>query len=166
MFKLIFCVFIGLLVVGCASTPEQIEKREQVERNIETILTQASDTGEYGQTKNCLSPSEYRDFRALDDRYLLFEGSHNRLWINKLFARCPDLRHATVLRVKSISSVGRICKMDSFQPGDWFDWPWYRRAPWRWGTSWRGTMMSCSLGTFQAVTPAQVAALEKAIKSR
>ena len=166
MKRTVFWFFCGFLVAGCASTPEQVEQRAQVQKDVEAILTQPSETDEYAETKNCLSANEYRDFRVLDDRYLLFEGRGDRLWVNKLFARCPDLRRATVLRVKSISTMGRICKMDTFQPGDWFDWPWYRRAPWRWGSNWGSGAASCSLGAFQAVTPAQVKALEKALAPR
>ncbi len=156
-------VLLSLLIMGCASTPEETQRREQVERDIEAILAQPSDAGEYAETKRCLRGSEYRDFRALDDRHILFEGSRGRLWINRLTIRCPDLRHATVLKIRSPVSFGRLCRHDTFQAGDWFDWPWYRRSPWRWTASWH-TGVSCSLGDFQAVTREQVQALERTMK--
>ena len=158
-------VVLSLLLIGCASTPEEIQRREQAERDIEAILTQPSEATEYVEKKRCLREVEYRNFRALDDRHILFEGSRGRLWINKLPIRCPDLRHATVLRVRSTPSFGRMCRHDTFQAVDWFDWPWYRRSPWRWTSPWHSGI-SCALGDFRAVTPAQVDALERAIKSK
>jgi hypothetical protein len=107
---------------------------------------------------------EYRNFRALDDRRLLFEGRHDKLWLNTLRMRCPDLRHHNVLVVRSFSA-GRMCDMDSFQARDWFDWPWYRRWPWRWWSDW-GMGSHCLLGKFQPVTGLQVAEIEAVLKSR
>ncbi len=158
-------VLLSLVLIGCASTPEEIERREQADRDIEAILSQPSDAAEYVETKRCLRETEYRNFRVLDDQHILFEGSRGGLWINKLPIRCSDLRHASALRVHSTLSLGRICRHDSFQAGDWFDWPWYRRSPWRWTSNWH-TGMSCSLGDFQAVTAEQVDALERAIQSK
>lgn len=147
---------------GCATSPEVQEQTQATEAKIESILSQPLDAAEYGATKRCLAGNEYRDFRVLDDQRILFDGRRGKLWLNTLRMRCPELRGATVLRVKSISTFGRICDMDSFQPGDWFGWPWYRRWPWSWGSR-SGTGMTCSLGSFQPVTDAQVAAMEVAI---
>ncbi len=158
-------ICLSLFLIGCASTPAEVQRREQAEREIEVILSQPSDAGEYVETKRCLRETEYRDFRALDDRHILFEGRRGRMWINRLPIRCPDLRHATIITVRSTLSLGRMCRHDSFQAGDWFNWPWYRRYPWRWTSPWHSGV-SCSLGDFQAVTPAQVDALERAIKSK
>ena len=165
MRKPIFALMIALLACSCASSPEQTKRRAQAQQDINAILTQTSDASEYTETKRCLSAAEYRSFRALNDQYIVFEGTRDQLWINQLSIRCPDLRNAHVLSIRSISPMGRICKLDSFEPGDWFAWPWYRRSPWRWGAQW-STGASCTLGEFQAVTPAQVVALERAIKER
>lgn len=155
----------ALLCTSCAVSPETQERRQAVEEKIEAILSVALDAEEYGKTQRCLSDHEYRDFRALDDRRILFEGRRGEFWLNTLRMRCSDLEHATVLRVRSISSIGRICEMDTFVAGDWFAWPWYRRWPWHWGTYW-GSGMTCTLGEFQPVTEAQVKAIEDVIESR
>jgi hypothetical protein len=155
----------ALLCMSCASSPEAEDRARSLEEDIDAILSEPLDAAEYGKTQRCLAAQEYRDFRALDEHRILFEGRRGELWFNTLRMRCPDLRHATVLRVQSVSTMGRICDMDTFEAGDWFDWPWYRRSPWRWGARW-GTGMTCSLGKFQPVSATQVAAIEAALKSR
>jgi len=154
-----------LFCAGCAISPEAEDRRRAVEADIEAILSEPLDTERFGTTRRCLAGHEYRSFRAIDDRRVLFESRRGQLWLNTLRVRCLDLRDATVLRVKSISMFGRICEMDSFEAGDWFTWPWYRRWPWHWGASW-STGMTCSLGKFQPVTPDQVDAIEAAIRSK
>ncbi len=149
---------------GCATSPEAQARRETMEQDIAEILSAPLDPTEYGETKRCLSDAESRGFRVLDDRRILFQGSRNRLWLNTLRTRCPDLRYSTMLRVKSVS-WGRICDTDTFYAGDWFDWPWYRRWPWHWGSGW-GTEIPCRLGRFQPVTEGQVAEIEDVLQRR
>lgn len=154
----------ALLVAGCATTPD-IEKRQQeTEADIAEILSVQLDPAEFGETKRCLSDNEYRSFRPLGDRHILFQGRRDKLWINTLRGRCPDLRRGDVLVLRSFSRT-RMCDMDSFQVADWFDWPWYRRWPWHWGGSWT-TGMRCSLGKFQPVTEGQVEEIEALLDSR
>jgi hypothetical protein len=145
------------LVAGCAVSPEVETRRQAIEADIDEILSLPLDPSEYGETKRCLSDMEYRNFRPLDDRHILFEGRRGKLWINTLRGRCSDLRYGDVLIVKQFSG-SRMCDSDRFAVTDWFDWPWYRRWPWHWGT-W-GTGPACVLGKFQPVTPAQVAEIE------
>ncbi|MCB1684364.1 MAG: hypothetical protein KDI31_07760 [Pseudomonadales bacterium] len=152
-----------LACAGCATSPEVQERTRATEEEIESILSQPLEAAEYGETKRCLAGNEYRNFRVLDDQRILFEGRGGKFWLNTLRTRCPDLRFATALRVKSMYSYGRICDMDTFQPTDWFDWPWYRRWPWDWRNR-PGTGMTCSLGKFQPVTGAQVESIEAALR--
>lgn len=158
---LLFCV--ALLFAGCATTPEAEQRRQDVESDIDEILSLQLDPDEYGETKRCLSEHEYRRFRPLGDRHILFEGRKGQLWINTLRGRCSDLRHGDVLVIRSFGTT-RMCDMDSFQVADWFDWPWYRRWPWRWGTTWN-TGMRCSLGKFQPVLEGQVQEIEALLDS-
>ncbi len=162
--RFVFAILAFALVCeGCATSPEVQERTAATEDELESILRQPLDPGEYVEPKRCLSGSDYRGFRVVDDQRILFEGRGGKFWLNTLRTRCPDLRFATVLRVNSIYGFGRICDMDSFQPGDWFEWPWYRRWPWHWGRRW-DMGMTCSLGKFQPVTEAQVEAIEAALK--
>jgi hypothetical protein len=163
-----YAIFIAcgvtLLLAGCAVSPEAESRRQAIEEDIAIILSVQLDPAEFGETKRCLADQEYRSFRALDDRRILFEGRRGKQWINTLRMRCPDLRYGDVLVVRSFSSR-RMCDMDSFQVADWFDWPWYRRWPWYWGGGW-GTGARCSLGKFQPVTEAQVEEIEALLERR
>jgi len=153
----------ALLLAGCASAPDYEARRQAVEADIDEILSVQLDPAEFGDNKRCLSDHEYRSFRPLGDRHILFEGRRDRLWINTLRGRCTDLRRGDVLVLRSFSGT-RMCDMDSFQVADWFDWPWYRRWPWHWGGSWT-TGMRCSLGKFQPVTEGQVEEIEALLDS-
>ena len=154
----------ALLCAACAVNPEAENRRRANEADIADVLSLPLDPAEFGETRRCLSDMDFRNFRALDDRRILFEGRRGRLWLNTLRMPCPDLRHGDVLIVRRISGT-RICDMDTFQVADWFYWPWYRRWPWHWGGNW-GMGMSCSLGKFQPVTAAQIAEIEAILKSR
>lgn len=153
----------ALLLAGCATTPDMAKRRQEVEMDIDEILSVQLDPAEFGDARRCLSDSDYRSFRPLGDRHILFEGRQGKLWINTLRGRCHDLRHGDVLVVRSFSAT-RMCDMDSFQVADWFDWPWYRRWPWHWGGSW-STGMRCSLGKFQPVLQGQVQEIEALLDS-
>ena len=155
---------VSLLVASCATSPEAEQRRIQTQASIAEILSQPLDPAEFGETKRCLSDVEYRSFRALDDRHILFKGSRNRLWINTLRATCPDLRHGDVLIMRQFSA-SRMCDMDSFEVADWFGWPWYRRWPWHWSMNF-GVGMRCTLGKFQPVSQAQVDEIEAILRSR
>ena len=154
----------ALLFVGCATTSDIEKQRQEVAADIDEILSLQLDPAEFGEEKRCLSDREYRSFRPLGDRHILFEGRRDKQWINTLRGRCPDLRRGDVLVVKSFSGT-RMCDMDSFQVADWFDWPWYRRWPWQWGDSWN-TGIRCSLGKFQPVLEGQVEEIEALLQSR
>ena len=144
---------ITLLLVSCAGQPGA-DKRA-VEDDIETILRQPLEKSEYAEAKRCLGERDYDDFRVLDDKRIVFEGRRGELWLNTLRTRCPELRHAMVLRVKSFSSMGRICDMDSFSARDWFGRD-------QWGSR-GGGAGTCSLGSFEPVTAAQVGAIQAAL---
>lgn len=155
---------IALFCSGCATSPEVESRRQATEADIAEILSAPLDPAEFGETKRCLADQEYRSFRALDDRRVVFEGRRGKLWINTLRSRCPDLRHGDILIMRRFSG-SRMCDMDRFEVADWFSLPWYRRLPWYWGGRW-GTGVSCALGKFQPVTAAQVEEIEAVLRSR
>jgi len=152
-----------LFFAGCASSPELERQREAKQADIAEILSVELDPAEFGERKRCLSETEYRSFRPLDDKHLLFVGRGDKLWINTLRTGCMDLRHGDVLIVQSFSAM-RLCDTDRFQATDWFSWPWYTRTPWHSPHHW-GSGPTCVLGTFQPVTKAQVDEIEAIIKS-
>lgn len=153
-----------MLLAGCATSAEVQSRRAAMEADIEEILGLPA-SAELGETKRCLADREYRTFRPLGDKYMLFEGRRGELWINELRTRCPDIRHGHVLVVRSFSH-SRICDTDRFQVSDWFYWPWYQRwRPWHWGADW-GMGVHCTLGKFHPVTEAQVAEVEALLRRR
>ena len=147
---------------ACAVSPEVEAERQAREENIQEILAAPLDPAEFGATKRCLTGNEFRNWYALDDKHIVFEGPRDKLWINTLPHRCPDLEYADTLRIRTIAG-SRICQMDTFYPSEWFEWPWYRRWPWRWGSGW-GTSVRCTLGEFQPVTEEQVAEINALLK--
>lgn len=152
------------LCVGCATSEEWVLEKRDRQARIQEVLSQPLDeTGEV-QSKRCISEHEYRSFRPLGDRHILFSGSRDRYWVNTLRASCPELRHGTIIQVKSFSSR-RICDTDRFMVSDWFDWPWYRRWPWHWGRTW-GSGVSCSFGKFRPATEEQVEEIKAILKPR
>ena len=156
----VVCVSVALFfVAGCATTPEDESRRQAIEADIQDILQLS--LGEGGKPLRCLSETQYRGMRPLDEKHLLFTGTGGKRWINVLRQRCYDLRHGDVLRVRS-TSFSRICDTDRFAVDDWFSWPWYSRAPWHWG-AW-GTGMTCTLGPFYPVTEGQVEEVEAVIR--
>ena len=132
----------ALLCAGCAISPDVESRRQAIEADIDEILSLPLDPAEFGDVKSCLADTQYRNFRPLGDRHILFEGRRNRQWVNTLRGRCRDLRYDGVLVMRSFSST-RMCDADRFQVTDWFAYPWYRRWPWHWG-SW-GTGATCAL---------------------
>jgi len=163
-FTFAFFVFATvLLAAGCATSPEVAERQLLINARIESILSDAASIEQLGGPQRCLSDFDFRSFRALGDRHLLFDGRGEKMWINTLRSRCPDLRHGRVLRVNSTVSVSRMCNLDTFQVDDWFAWPWYRRWPWSWGSGW-STGMTCTLGKFQPISQAQLDAIEEALE--
>lgn len=152
------------IVAGCAVSPETAERRAAIEADINEILSLSVDEDGDSLAQDCLREVDYRSFRALDDRYVLFEGRGDEMWVNKLKTRCLDLDlHAgSLIAVRSFSSL-RICENDSFIVSDWFDYPWYRRWPWHWGSP-VGPGVQCVLGEFVPVSEDQVAEIEAALE--
>lgn len=142
---------------GCASSAPSAEDEAGTQEKLKDILSQPLDAEEYGTPQRCLSSFAYRDFDPIGDRYLLFEGRGDKLWLNELRGRCPGLRRSDALAFEMRGN--RICDLDRFKIADWFLWSRYRRWPWDWLDG-----VPCTLGSFQPVTPEQVEALRAALQ--
>ncbi len=145
-------IAIALLVMcaSCAVSTEEVERREQREAEIgEIISLSATDADGNPSLKRCLRDEEYRSFRALDGRHLLFKGNQGRLWINTLKSHCPDLRLDDVLYVR-VASRRRMCELDTL----WF---WHRKT-------WHSPGMTCALGEFRPVSEEQVAEIRAVLR--
>ena len=143
-----------LTVAGCATSPEDERRRHDMEADIDEILGYELDEAEYGNPRSCLFTREYRRFRPLGDRHVLFEGRNDKLWINVLRGRCPGLEDDSKFIMRQ-SMSGRVCDTDLFEVMDRFD-----------PISSAGMGPACILGEFRPVSKAQVAEIEDRLELR
>jgi hypothetical protein len=154
--KLIVCAMIAslLALAGCATSPEDEQRRKDMEADVDDILSYELDPLEYGKPKTCLSDHEYRSYRALGNRHLLFLGRQERLWVNVLRGRCPNLRDHSVFIMKP-NMPGRLCDTDRFEVVDRLN-----------SLSDINAAAQCALGEFKPVTAAQVKEIENRLEMR
>lgn len=152
-------VWLALLVGGCAAGQPDPQAQAQRQESLDDILNQPLDADEYGTPRRCISQFAYRDFQPLGDRYVLFEGPGDRLWLNELRGRCPGLQRSSALAFDTRGN--QICELDRFKITDWFVLSRFSRPPWDWLEG-----IPCTLGKFQPVTPDQVEAVRAALDVR
>lgn len=128
-----------------------------MEEELATILSQPLEGDAYGDSRRCISSFSARDYSAVGDRYLVFDGPGKTLWLNELRGRCPGLTRASALAFRQQGS--QICALDHFKVTDWFVWSRYQRWPWEWLDG-----VPCTLGRFQQVSAEQVEALRAALR--
>ena len=85
-----------------------------------------------GAPVNCISRSQVRTFRVIDDQTIDFERNRNQAWRNSLPFRCSGLTFGQAIQVNSRTS--QICNLDSITPKSFGSGP---NAP------------RCQLGQFQ-----------------
>lgn len=154
--RLVTCLIVaGLLGIGgCAGSALEEQKRQEMEADIDDILSQELDPTDFGEPKTCLFKTEYRSFEALGDRHLLFRGRDDKLWVNFLRGRCSGLSRDIVFVMKP-QGAGRLCDMDHFQVVDRMN-----------VMSSTGMATTCILGEFKPVTAAQVEEVESRLEKR
>ena len=154
--KLTNCIIVAslLALTGCATSQEAEQRRKDMEADIDDILTVEHDPAEVGEIERCLAESQFRSYRALGRRHLLFEGRRNRQWVNVLRGRCPGLDDDSVFVIEP-KMAGRLCDTDRFKAVDPFDLA--ARAD---------TAPTCVLGEFRPVVEAQVKEIEKLLEMR
>ena len=97
----------------------------------------------------CIHSMDYDRVEVLDDLRVVFHGRGDKRWLNQLRIRCPGLRKRDPLQFEMRSM--RLCEMDSFRSID----------PSGFGMP----GASCSLGSFEPVTPDQVEMLKDALRA-
>lgn len=154
--RLTICTLFASLLAfaGCATSPEDEERRKAMEADIDDILSYELDPLEYGEPRRCLSESEYRSYRALGKRHLLFWGRQDKRWVNVLRGRCSNLNRDSIFIMEPTSGT-QVCELDRFRVGDRLDS--VRNA---------SMMPTCVLGTFKPVTEAQVEEIEQRLEMR
>ena len=150
------CLFVASILsfAGCATSPEDERRRLDMEADIDDILTYELDPAEYGEPKTCLSAHEYRSFRPLGNRHLLFEGRNDKQWVNVLRGRCAGLYDDSKFIMRPNMSR-RFCDKDRFDVADHVD-------PY----TLSGKGPTCVLGEFKPVTSAQVEEIENRLAMR
>lgn len=143
-----------LALAGCALSPEDELRRQEIEADIDDILSQELDPAEYGEPRSCLRDTEIRRYRPLGQRYILFEGRQGRFWVNELRGRCLGLNDDSVF-IMEPNSAKRLCDMDRFGVVD--------RAGLLPGGS---AAPTCALGKFKPVTEQQVEEIEHLLGMR
>jgi len=139
-------------LVACAASPEDERRRKDMEADIDEILTYELDKTDFGEPTNCLRESEYRSFRPLGDRHLLFEGRSGKQWINVLRGRCLGLDDDSFF-VMRLTIAGRVCDKDRFEVVDRMS----QNA---------GMGTACALGEFKPVAKVQVQEIETRLEMR
>jgi uncharacterized protein DUF6491 len=118
--------------------------------NVDEILSNNGDAGDYAKTQRCLRSDAIEHTRILNDRYIVFETSRTERWLVKLDQPCPGLApHATLefdARPTGICEWNDLRVITSYGPG------FPTRGP------------PCRLPAFQPVTQEQVDALREALK--
>ncbi len=148
---------LALIVTGCAGTEEITERRAEINADIDEILSLTLQSEDFGDPQRCITETQYRNFKPLGDRHMLFEGSRDRLWVNTLRGRCFDYRDGDVLITRPFSAR-RLCDGDRFEVTDWFELPRYGGYPWSVGRLPTGP--TCAFGKFQPVSQGQVDEIE------
>ena len=154
--RIVICaVVVGIVAIaGCATSPEDERRQQDMEADIDEILDYELDEAEYGRPRRCLSTREYRSFRPLGDRHLLFEGRNDKLWVNVLGGRCLGLEDDSKFIMRQNMS-GQVCDKDLFEIMDRFD-----------PISSAGLGPTCILGEFRPVSKGQVAEIEDRLDMR
>ena len=146
-----------LALAACATSPVDEQKRQDMEADIDEILSYELDKTEYGEPGNCLSESQYRSYRPLGDRHLVFEGRDDKQWVNVLRGRCPGLDNGGFL-VMTKSLSGRLCDKDRFEVADQVGSVVSRGSA--------GTGPTCVLGEFRPLAKSQLKEAEARLEMR
>lgn len=147
-----------MVLAGCAGTAAERDAEARRQETVDEILNAPLDEAAYGGTpRRCISEFAFRDFQAIGDRYLVFEGPGDQLWVNEIRGRCPGLDRSASLAFKQTGM--QICELDQFKVVDMFTWARYQRWPWHWLEG-----IPCTLGKFQPVSPEQVEALRATLR--
>jgi len=141
-----------LALTACASSPVDEQRRLDMEADIDEIMSYELDEAEFGEPKNCLSKHEYRSFRSLGERHILFEGRNDKQWVNVLRGRCFGLRENSTY-IMTPATSGRTCDKERFE-----------------AVAQSATFLSpgsvCLFGKFKPVSEGQLQEIEKRLEMR
>jgi len=134
-----------VLTTAHAAEPSETHEPTKAQR-LEAILTEALPEAEYREMSRCLWTTNYRTVEVLNDRYLIFRGSKQRVWINRLRNRCHGLRKNQILIFER--SGMRLCSTDTVSSSSFGF----------------GITARCMLGEFEEIDELRADALEEALR--
>ncbi len=136
-----------------AKEPGDDDKAEgpTLDERLDALLSEVS-AYEGREPQRCLNTRSYRTVTVLNTEYLLFSRG-NRYWLNKLKRDCPSLQFND-LPVFEARGTSSLCQNDPFYPSNSMDLQ-HGLSGGR-PVAMHGT---CFLGSFESVTPEQVALL-------
>jgi hypothetical protein len=120
----------ALLLAACANSDSPADRSVWVED---------------GPPVNCISRSQVRTFRVINDQTIDFERNRNQAWRNNLPFRCSGLTFGQAIQVNSRTQ--QICNLDTITPKSFGSGP---NAP------------RCQLGQFQPMKRVPAPATEAA----
>ena len=136
-----------VLATGYAVAAEPSETKEPTKaERLEAILTEALPESEYREMSRCLWANNYRSVEVLNDRYLIFRGNKDRVWINRLRNRCHGLRKNQILVFERTGM--RLCSTDTVSTHSYGF----------------GISARCMLGEFEKIDELRADALEEALR--
>ncbi|MFU8815001.1 MAG: hypothetical protein ACNA7W_06630, partial [Pseudomonadales bacterium] len=102
----------------------------------------------YAETQTCLSHQRYHRIDVLNERYVLFHGSNDELWINTLRTGCPGLKRGDRLEFRASGEL--LCSLDAAEVANRF-------------LFWTRTGALCTLGEFHRLTEPQAGLLRESV---
>ena len=139
-----------VVLAGCAGEAVKPDYQAQ-EESIDEILSQPLAETEYAEQIRCLPTYSYDSVEILDNRHVVFKGTANKLWLNRLRTRCTGLRRNDTLKFDVRNS--QLCSLDSFQAISLNI------------SGVTRTSATCSLGNFTPITREQLDNVKAALES-
>jgi len=103
----------------------------------------------HAQGKQCFRPHDVQNFTvADDDKTVWIRSGTNQVFRLDLSSQCPGLSFRQNIELNSVGNVGLVCSTIELDLRIRTD----------------GVSVPCTIGSMQALTPAEVAALPKGLK--
>ncbi len=86
------------------------------EPSAEEILSGTAPPADYSQAVKCIPFATINHVEPLNDRYIVFHSSRNKLWLVQLKIRCPGMTASSLLSFEK--DEHRLCEWDSVRTVD------------------------------------------------
>jgi Family of unknown function (DUF6491) len=121
------------------------------EPSAEEILSGTAPPADYSQAVDCIPSAMINRTEPLNDRYIVFHSSGNRLWLVQLKMRCPGMTASSLLSFEK--DANRLCEWDSVRTVNDYGMGGVRLGP------------KCNLPKFEPVSQDQIDMLKQHIRN-